>query len=164
VPRRVPLSLLVDQAAGDGPRDQSFVRGFSAWLLAHAPRVSLPVVEGLGLTNVVVTFKMKDRVRLIVTGCPPEPFPGDVTLAIDEADFPGVDLELLEAPRDVPYEFCTLDYAFSGRPMTITEGPRAGQTGRLVVSATIGAREEHRVVLDSGEALTVGPGVFTFLP
>jgi len=164
VPRRVPLSLLVDQAAGDGPRDQSFVRGFSAWLLAHAPRISFPIVERLGLTDVVVTFKMRDRVRLIVTGYPPEPFPGEVTLAVDEADFPGLELELLDVARELAYEFCTMDYGLSGRPMTITDGPHAGATGRLVVSATIGAREEHRVVLDSGETLTVGPGVFTFLP
>lgn len=146
--RRAPLSVLIDRAAGDGPRDAAFVRAFATWLTARGPYLELPLVEALGLRDVAVTFTLKRRVRLVATGAPPEPHPGEVTLTVDESDFPWLEVVDRATPRDTPYTFCTLDHAVAGRAVRVTQGPRAGSAGVLVVSATVDGRVEHRVRVD----------------
>ncbi len=136
-----PLSVLIDRAAGAGPRDEAFVRAFAAWLTTRGALLELPVVERLGLTDVVVTFVMKRRVRLLITGAAPD-HPGEVTLAIDEGDFPFTPVIERDTVRSAPYTFCTLDHSLAGRPVNTPRGP-----GRLVVSATIDGRVEHRVLV-----------------
>ncbi len=155
---RLPLSLLIDrmhEATGGLDRDEAFVRAFSQWMAEKAPYLSLSVVDRLGLQDVVVTFQMKRRVKLIVTGYPPEELPGEVTLGVDELDFPRVEVVLSEAPRRSPYEICTLDYGPAGRAVRITSGAHQGSEGRVVVAATVGARQELRIALDSGEVVTI---------
>ena len=159
----ISLSALVARAAGHGARDEAFVRGFAAWFAERADRLSFQVIERLGLQDVVVTFKMKDSVRLIITGYPPEELPGEVTVTIDERDFPFVEVALSSTCRPHPYEFCTLDYIHAGRTVSIAGGPYDGQQGRVVVSATIAGREEHRVDIH-GHVVTLGPEVLTFAP
>ncbi len=167
---RLPLSVLVDQiAAGltppgpgddegeDGPRDRHFVRALAATLDARRPHLRLEVVEALGLEDVVVTFHMRRTVRLVVTGYPPAPHPGSVTLTIDEQDFPHTTVLLSAEPSPAPYEFCTLDYALAGRLVTIESGPLAGRRGTIIASATVGERQDNRVRLDDGRVVSV-PG------
>lgn len=161
--RGLPLSVLIDQLAGEGPRDEAFVRAFTRWLADHADVLALPLVERLGLRDVVLTFKMQRTVRLLITGTPPDDLPGDVTITVGERDFPAVDVSLLETPRADPYELCTLDYSLAGRRVRITAGPQESAMGRLVVAATVGAREEHRVQLDDGEIATFSGLVLEFL-
>ena len=163
--KAVPFSDLIDELAGEGPRDEAFVRALSHWLHGRADRISLALVERLALRDVVVTFKMQRRVRLLITGYLPDDLPGEVTVTVDERDFTDVLVSVSDEPRADPYEFCTLDYSLAGRRVGITDGPRAGATGKLVVSATLSGREEHRVQLDDDGAgvETFGPGVLAFL-
>ncbi|MFT5434629.1 MAG: hypothetical protein ACI9OJ_005343 [Myxococcota bacterium] len=159
--RAVPLSVLVDQAAGDGERDEAFVRGFAHWFGERADRLCLPVIDRLGLVDVLITFRMKHTVRLIITGYPPDSLPGEVTLTIDEPDFPFVDVQVLDDARPNPYEICTLDYSTAGRRVTIGEGPHVGQSGIVIVSATVSGREEHRVRVGA-QVLTIEAGLLSF--
>lgn len=162
-PREVALSALIEQLAGErGERDQLFVRSFSRWLSDRATYLRLSIVERLGLVDVVVTFQMKGRVRMVITGYPPDELPGEVTVAVDERDFPFVVVRIAEEPSASPYEICTMDYGPAGRRIRVQSGPRAGQEGVLVVAATIGARQENRVTLDSGETVTLSGEVLTF--
>ncbi len=178
---RLPLSVLVDQVAAglappptpeararpgagadaSGPpelrRDQHFVRALSATLDARRPYLRLEVVEALGLEDVVATFHMRETVRLVVTGYPPAPHPGAVTLTIDEADFPHTTVLLSPTPAQAPYEFCTLDYALAGRSVTVRRGPLAGRRGTILASATVGDRQDNRVRLDDGRVVSL-PG------
>ena len=179
---RLPLSVLVDQIAqidagltapsvrthgdeapegADGPegvrRDQHFVRALAATLDARSAHLRLEVVDALGLEDVVATFHMRRTVRLVVTGYPPAPHPGSVTLTIEEADFPHTTALVTQTPSPKPYEFCTLDYALAGRTVTVLAGPLAGHRGTILASATVGTRQDNRVRLDDGRVVSL-PG------
>ncbi len=145
--QEVPLSVLIERVGCDDVADRAFVRGLAHWLHETSARLELDVVEELRLLDVVVTFKMTDRVKLVITGSPPGALPGDVTITIDESDFPHVTAYVLDSPKDEPYDYCTLDYALSGMPVRIRRGPFAGQEGVLVVAATIKGQPKHRVRL-----------------
>jgi hypothetical protein len=110
----------------------------------------------MGLLDVVVTFKMTERVKLVITGSPPGGLPGEVTVAIDEAEFPEIIAHIRDSPKQVPYEFCTLDYAFQGMPVRIISGEYEGETGTLVVAATIGNEPKHRVRISAGVVTVKG--------
>ncbi len=144
----VPLSLLVDRMAGDGRRDEAFVRRLSSWLHANASRLELDAVERLGLVDVVLTFRMKGVVTLVATGRHPD-VPGEVTLRFAEGDFPFLRIAALEQPRDAPYEVCTLDHSVEGRPVeVVAEGScplPAGTHATAIVDSTVGGRRVVRV-------------------
>lgn len=167
----LPLSVVVDRMAGDGPRDEAFVRRFSAWFHEHADRLRLDAIDTLGLEDVVLTFRMKAHVALVATGHHPA-HPGDVTVHFHERDFPYVMVIVGGPPRAVPYEVCTLDHAVEGRPFALrvalpVRGATvpAGTRGRAIVAATIGARHELRVTLDAFPAspLSVPPDTVAWL-
>ena len=149
------LSWLVEHLAMAGPRDEAFVRALSTWLYERTGHLRLSIVERLGLRDVVVTFKMRDHVRLLITGYPPEDHPGEVTVAVDERDFPFVQILVQKEPCPDPYEFCTLDYSWEGRRVCVTSGEYAGRKGTVVVAATVGRRQENRVRLDAGGVVTL---------
>jgi len=162
---RLPLSVIVDRMAGEGPRDEEFVRRFSAWFHEHADRLRLDALDALGLEDVVLTFRMKGHVALVATGHHPD-YPGEVTVRFHERDFPGVTVVVGGAPRTTPYEVCTLDHSVEGRQVVLraplptkTGGLPAGARGRILVAATIGARRELRVEFEGlgGTALSVSP-------
>lgn len=158
-----PLSVLVDRLAGEsGARDEAFVRALTQWLHAQAPHLRLAVCEALQLRDVVVTFQMKRRVKVIVTGYPPGELPGEVTVTIDEREFPRVELRLTDTACSDPYELCTLDYSLAGRRVRVTGGERAGAEGVLVVAATVGTAQQNRVQLDTGEVVTLDGEVLAF--
>ena len=153
---RIPLSLLIERIANDDVADRAFVRGLAILLQRISPCLELDVIEQMGLVDVVVTFKMTERVKLIITGAPPNDLPGEVTLTVDEADFPFLQAHILDEPKHEPYEFCTLDYAFQGMPVRITGGSYQGAEGTLVVAATIGNVPKHRVRISSGVVTVAG--------
>lgn len=154
---RTTLAAIVEALAAGGERDRAFVRRLGAWMDAVGPRVSLPFVERLGLTDVVVTLQMKRSVQLVVTGWLGDP-PADATLRVDERDFPFVAVELLAEPRPDGYAFCTLDFGPRGRPARLTaaadgvaEAP--GTTGVCQVLSTHGDRLFVRVELPGGRVV-----------
>jgi hypothetical protein len=152
---QLPLSVVIDELDGNPvTRDRAFVRGLCRWLAERGSYVQLDVVERLGLNDVVVTFQMKDDVKLIVTGTMPNQMPGEVTLGIAERDFPRVQVSIRDMPVEQPYEYCTLDYALSGQRVTVTQGEHSGRNGTIIVAATVGERQENRVRLDSGHIVT----------
>lgn len=167
---RLPLSVVIDRMAGDGPRDEAFVHRFSEWFHEHADRLRLDSIDALGLEDVVLTFRMKGHVALVAAGHHPN-HPGDVTIRFHERDFPYVTLVVGGPPVPTPYEVCTLDYAVEGRPVALRRAVAgsalqpAGAVGRAVVAATIGGRREVRVVFDGGpaEALNVPPDALVWL-
>jgi len=160
----LPLSVVIDQLeANSEARDRAFVRGLSLWLSERASHLELQLVRNLGLRNVLVTFQMKNYVKLIVTGSPGDRSPGTVTVTVDEADFPHVLVLLSEGPVETPYEFCTMDYSLSDQRVQITEGIHCGQTGDLVVAATIGKKHQYRIRLASGDVVTVEGAAVTHL-
>ncbi|MFT7621930.1 MAG: hypothetical protein ACI9WU_001095 [Myxococcota bacterium] len=148
------LSALIDRLAGGGPRDEAFVRAFSAWIHTHRRRIRLPLADGFALEDVVVTFQMKQRVTLMVTGYP-RGLPGDATLRVDEREFPFVQVHTHPQDQPDPYEICTLDYSLAGRRVAVGGGPHDGCAGAIVAAATVNGREEHRIRLDGGSVVTV---------
>lgn len=158
-PRQTTLAALVEAlAAGGEERGRDFVRRVAAWMDAIGPRVSLPFVERLGLVDVVATLHMKQRVHLVVTGALGSP-PAEVTVRIDERDFPFVAVAVLAAPRDAPYTFCTLDFGPRGRRARLVGGGEdgvaepPGTEGRCQVVSTHGDRLFVRVELPDGRVV-----------
>ncbi len=155
-PSKLPLSVLIDRMCDElEARDAAFIRRFSQWMHDHSDTLRLEPVQVLGLEDVVVTFQMKKHVSLVITGYVPQNQPGSVTVVIGESDFPFVNVLLFPLPVDAPYEICTMDYSFAGRPVTIRGGLHAGKLGKIVVAATVGLRQTTRVRVDGGEVVTV---------
>ena len=150
----LPLAVVVDRMAADGPRNEAFVGRFSRWFHDRAPHLTLEPVETLGLVDVVLTFRMKGRVTLVATGRRPD-LPGEVTVHFAEQDLPFVNLTVHRAPRDRDiYEVCTLDHGVEGRAFELTRSVTtsgrtypAGTRGETIVAATIGGRREVRADL-----------------
>ena len=164
MPESLPLSVVIDQLEGNSDaRDRAFVRGLSLWLSERASHLELELVRNLGLCNVLVTFQMKDNVKLIVTGSPGGRSPGTVTVTVDEAEFPHVSIRLSEGPVEAPYEFCTMDYSLRDQRVQITDGIHRGQTGVLIVAATIGKKHQYRIRLATGDVITVEGTAVTHL-
>ena len=159
----LPLSVLIDRLEADaGARDRAFVRGLARWMHEKSAYLTIDVVERLGLRDVVCTFQMKERVKLIVTGYPPDDLAGEVTVGVNEVDFPHVRLHVSESPIPDPYEMCTLDYSLRGRRVRVTN-QNVLQEGFLVVAATVGERQENRVQLSDGQIVTLPGEVLEFV-
>lgn len=142
------LAALIERlGAGRERLDREFARDLARELHAHAGRLELPIIEGLGLTDVLVSFSMDRELRLVVTGYLPA-HPGSVTVRWDEREFGEVPVTLLATPRDEPYLFATLDFSVRGRAARLKapSGPWAAGT-RVTVRAlaTVGDRTEYRV-------------------
>jgi len=155
---RATLALLVTRMAGDGARDEAFVRRLSTWLHDHRAHLRLDAVERLGLVDVVLTFRMDGEVTLVVTGRHPA-IPGDITLRISEAEFPYVCLVAAVTAGGDPYAVCTLDYSVAGRRVTLRESVvapdqtyPAGTAGVAVLESTEGAARYVRVRLTHSHA------------
>jgi hypothetical protein len=156
LPQTLPLSVLIDGIAHEGDlRDEDFVRRFSMWMHDTVAFLRLHPVENLDLIDVVLTFEMKQNVRLIITGRMADGSPGEVTVKVLERDFPHVMVDLVSEAHPLPYDVCTLDYSYADRRVRITGGERAGQEGNVVVVATVGTLQQNRLRLDTGDVITV---------
>ena len=148
----VPLSVVFDALQVQGePRGQDFVRRVCLWLHERSHHLEFEVVEALRLQDVVVTFKMKEKVSLIITGYPPEGLPGAVTLSIAEGEFPHVAVRVHESPSSNRLELCTMDYSFAGRRVAVMDASKGERKGEVVVVSTIGEKQNCRVRLDNGD-------------
>ena len=151
---RVSLAWLTDRfAVGREDRGRDFVRDLAAWLSEHGRHLALPLAARLGLRGVVVTLQMKSRVTLVVTGHL-EDAPGEITVRVDERDFPHVELLLCKDDLPEPYTFCTLDYARQGEWLRLVapvldghEEIAAGTVGRCQVASTLGDERFVRVLV-----------------
>jgi hypothetical protein len=153
--KELPLSVIFDSLQLKGEvRDRAFVRRVCLWLHERAAQLEFSVVAALRLEDVVVTFRMAERVGLVVTGYPPDGLPGAVTLSIPEEDFPSVIVRVNPVDRDAPYELCTMDYSLAGRGVDLVGGEDAGEHGELLVAATIGQRQNCRIRLHTGQVIT----------
>ena len=148
----MPLSVIFDglQVQGE-PRGRDFVRRVCLWLHERSSYLEFEVVEAMSLQDVVVTFKMKDKVSLIITGYPPENLPGAVTLSIPESEFPHVAVRVHESPNSNRLELCTMDYSFAGRRVAVMDASKGVQKGEVVLVSTIGETQTCRVRLDNGD-------------
>lgn len=151
---QLTLAQLIDLTSRDGQRDELFVRSFTQWLSQNSARLSIDVVDALGLVDVAATFKMKGAVTLLITGHRPN-LAGEVTVRITEAEFPSVVLTIDQDGVPDPYEFCTLDYSVQGRRVLLAAplpiGGRvlsAGHGGEIVVATTIGEAAHYRICLE----------------
>lgn len=153
------LAALIERlGAGRERFDQDFARDLARELHAHADRLELPIIEGLGLTDVLVSFSMDREMRLVVTGYLPA-HPGSVTVRWDEREFPDVPVALLATPRDEPYLFATLDFSVRGRAARLKTANGPWPAGTLVsvrALATVGDRTEYRVEA-GGRNASLGP-------
>lgn len=142
------LAHLVDLlGAGGESRDREFVRRLSAALHERAGRIELPLVEALGLVDVVATFAMEQDVRLVVTGGLADG-PGEVTVRWHERDFERVPVRLLRQGRSTPYLFATVDYRWRGHTGELllpVGGLPAGQMVRVRALTSVGDRLQWRV-------------------
>ena len=155
-PAILSLSELIEGFSRPDERlNEDFVRSFSQWLHRASGRLRVSVVEKFNLMDVVLTFHMRDRVKLMVTGRPADGTPGDATVTVDECDFPEVIVTISEEVHANPYEICTLDYSFSGRTVVVQEGPYVDQVGTLIVVATVGGVQQNRVQFSSGQVVTL---------
>ncbi len=144
----LPLSdLIMRLGAGVDRFDEAFSRGLAAQLDDAADRLEFPVIEDMGLSEVVATFSMAKTMRLVVTGTPPGEI-GEATVAFAESDFAAVHVRLLAQARDNAYTFCTLDYAWAGRRAELLVSAGSIPAGQVVVVralATFGRLAELRV-------------------
>ncbi|PIE20108.1 MAG: hypothetical protein CSA66_01440 [Proteobacteria bacterium] len=144
-----PLSELIEQLGrGVGAFDEGFARALAQALDDRAAHVRIPAVDRLGLEDVVATFYMDRRMRLVVTGNLPQ-VRGAVSVSWDERDFPALPVTLYREEIDAPYTFATLDFSVRGRRgVLVAPAPPLpqGQTVTVRARATIGERQEYRVV------------------
>ena len=136
---------LMEKHGGDRGRD--FVREFSAWFQSKAAWITLEPVERLGLKDVAVTLSMRERVTLVAVGYA-DNVPGEVSIRVDERDFPMVWLRLERDERPAPYSFCTLDYLPRGHCVRLTRevaGRAVGTALEVIVHTTVEERRYYRV-------------------
>lgn len=169
--RAASLSELIDWAAGEeGRRDELFVRTFAQFLHEHRDKIRFETVAALSLIDVVVTFKMKGNVTMIVTGTTAD-HPGELTWRVEETDFPYVRVSVGDEVAGPAYDFCTLDYSCQGRSGVVVRQVELGSmtlaVGTFVtalVVTTLGADSHLRVrINESGEQASLAPDAVRLL-
>ncbi len=142
------LAALIERlAVGADALDEGFARELAQRLHAAGDRIALPEVDALGLDDVIVTFYMDRRMRLVVTGNLSSSA-GAVQVTWEEQDFTQVPVTLSPTPRTAPYTFATLDFSVRGRRGTLRSSAGqlpAGLEVTVRALATVGEVEEYRV-------------------
>ena len=154
----VLAALIDDLGHGVERLGEDFARGLAAQLHATADHITLPEVDALGLSDVVVTLYMDTTMRLVVTGHLNETR-GEASLRWREEDFSRVPVVIHEKTRPEPYLFATLDFSVRGRRAILTRDVlpgRAGQEVSLRCLATLGDDLHYRIRLE-GTELSVDP-------
>ena len=160
------LVELIRRLAADRSRlDEDFARTLAAGLQERADHISLPQVEALGLSDVVVTFSMDEEMRLVVTGNLRDSG-GDVSVRWPQTAFDQVRVAIHQTPRQTPYLFATLDFSVRGQRAQLREAVSplpAGLDVTLRCLSTVGQRVTYRVVAH-GQEVSVSPSALTLSP
>lgn len=162
--RVTTLAWVIEAVAGGrSRRDREFVRDLARWWDQHRQRLVIDWLERTGLEAALLTFHMRENVKLVISG-EPQGHPGELTLGIYEADFPFVPIRVLEHPAPSVYSVCTLDYGRSGDPVVLTRDVRsghnrwlAGTRGYAIVESTHGPERFVRVELDGESNPVMAP-------
>ena len=147
VTERMTLVSLIERFA-DGLEvyDPFFARTLAAALHQRADQITLPVVEELNLSDVVVTFRMDKEMQLVITGNH-HGGPGEVTLRYRESAFEDIEVSLHQAPKSEAYVFATLDHGWRGKEGLVTH---TGERVQIRALTTVGAEIAWRVSAPSG--------------
>ncbi len=146
------LATLLEQLSEGAPLDRDRTRRIAAGLHATAAEIRMPAIERHGLVEVVATFHLDRRGRLVVTGREPET-DAEVTLSWDEAHFPRLEVDLGAAPEAGPYAFAVVDFSIRGRPARVVRslaGVPAGTLGEAIALVSLGDRLEVRLSTPGG--------------
>jgi len=164
VERGWSLAALIDRLAGAHEvRDERFARGLATALHAEADHISLPEVDAMGLSDVIVTLYMDKEMRLVITGGLGESG-GEAALRWREDDFSKIAMTLHTEKRADPYLFATLDFSLRGRRAELTADIAPGRAGDEVIIrclATLGDDLHYRVRWGDRE-LSVIPSALNF--
>jgi len=139
--------LVMKLGAKEPVLDEAFARRFAMALHAKGAHVRLPLLEQLGLRNIIVTFHMDRQMKVVVTGTLADA-PGEVTLTWPQEVWGSVPVTLLAEPNSAPYLFATLDFSCRGEQRRLKRDIEpfcAGQQVTLRALATIGDRVEMRI-------------------
>lgn len=162
----LPLSVLVDQLAGSGPRDKSLVVRLALWWAERRSQIRLKFLDDYPLESVMITFRMEHKVQMVVTG-QLKGAPIDSTLHIHERDFPHVHLVLSYERQENPPSIATLDYSVRGREYVLSlpyDGMERGSVGVAICLMTIDGAILLRVRSDEGRILQLPEDVFELGP
>ena len=140
-------ALLAHLSEGVGKADEDFARGVALSLEAHAEHLRIPIIDAMGIQEVMVTLYMDQEVRLVVTGHLTIGT-GAVTVSWKERNFHEIPVHLDPSPGGAPYTFATLDFSVRGRRgrLRVDAPPLgAGLEVRVRALATIGTKVEYRI-------------------
>jgi hypothetical protein len=139
--------LVMKLGRDEAKLDEAYARRLAMLLHDKGTQIRLPLVERLGLQNVVVTVHMDSQIKVIVTGTLSDA-PGEITMTWQQEDWISVPVMLLATPVSDPYLFATLDFSDRGqlRRLNKPAGPfSAGQEVTVRALATVGDKLEMRV-------------------
>jgi len=162
----VPLSVLVDQIAMGGPRDERLVMKVARWWAERRDHISFAFMDDYAMDHVMITFRVDRGVTLVITGQLPSA-PGEVTIHFKEQDFPHVNLRLSAASQGPAPSLATIDYGVRGREFVLVlpyEGYERGTTGEAVCLMTVDGAVLLRGRFPDGSRLGIPDDVFELGP
>ncbi|MBR58489.1 MAG: hypothetical protein CMH54_10770 [Myxococcales bacterium] len=163
---RISLAALVDYLAGDGPRDRSLVIRAARWWMERRAHIRLALLDRFPLQDVVVTFRIDESVKLVVTGVFPDA-PGDVTIHFADSEFPSLDLLITRESLPSPLSIAILDYGVRGREFVLLmpwEGFERGDVGRAICLTMVDDVLMLRGQLDGGRRIQIPEELFELGP
>ena len=153
------LAGLITELAGDRKiLDRDFARALAAALQGRADQLSMPDIEAMDLSDIMVTFSMDEEMTVVITGTP-RCGVGDAIVRYADDELDRVPILLHPEARPGAYTFCTLDFSARGQTLVLpsAQGPYgAGEEVTVRAHATIGGRPEIRVTGPEGQ-LTLSP-------
>ena len=161
----VHLAALIERLGeGVGRFDEQFARTVARTLHERAAYLAFPVIDPMGVEDVVATIYMDRDLRLVVTGNHTATR-GAFSMRWDERHFDQVEVRVSRAARADPYTFATLDFSVRGKlaRLLVAHPPvPAEQTVTLRTLATIGGLVEYRVTA-LGTDFSVAPEALALL-
>ena len=151
----LPLSVLIDQFAGDQPRDRALVRRFARWWGGRSEHIRLKLLDSYATESVLIAFQMHEKVRLLVTGWVPGA-PVELTFKIEEDDFPHLMVVLSAEAASASASLASVDYGCRGQEFALLEdyeGFMAGSSGEAECLMEVDGVSLLRGTLTSGDVL-----------